>query len=185
MTWYTGPSTQLAQLGDLLLQRGYSMEASPGMGVDLATLADHLPAMPGLVIQPVRSETDFHAWSQTFHYGNEIPAELNEAFTACYAAIGYGPSAPVTHYLARLNGEAVAISSLVIGAGVVGIYTVGTLPAARRQEIGTAVTLAALLDARAQGYRAGVLFASEMGASVYRRLGFKEVCKIVAYDNLS
>jgi ribosomal protein S18 acetylase RimI-like enzyme len=57
---------------------------------------------------------------------------------------------------------------------VAGIYDVATVPSARGQGIGTALTRDPLLAARARGYRVGVLEASEMGVSIYRRLGFRE-----------
>jgi predicted acetyltransferase len=67
---------------------------------------------------------------------------------------------------------------MVLHAGVAGIFAVATLPQARRQGLGTALTLAPLHDAREMGYRVGTLQATEMGFPVYRQLGFREVCKL-------
>jgi GNAT superfamily N-acetyltransferase len=167
-------------LGDFLLLRGYARDESPGMAVDLLNMNDRLPAIPGLVIEQVRDNTVFNAWNRTFGKGFGQSEALNKAFAYLFESLGFTPAAPITHYLARLDGEAVATSSLVIG-----IYNVTTLPEARCKGIGAAITLAPLLDARARGYRAGVLFASEMGFSVYQRLGFKEYCKIVTYEKES
>ena len=60
-------------------------------------------------------------------------------------------------------------------------YCVATLPEARRQGLGTALTLAPLRDARALGYRFATLQASKMGVGVYRRLGFWEQFKVGMY----
>jgi predicted acetyltransferase len=76
----------------------------------------------------------------------------------------------------------VATSILFNGAGVVGIYGVGTIPQARHRGVGAAMTLESLLDAHQQGYHFAVLFSSRMGYSVYKRLGFREVaCRIGVY----
>lgn len=44
----------------------------------------------------------------------------------------------------------------------------------RGKGIGAAITLIAYQDAKAQGYRYGVLFSSELGKPVYQRIGFKD-----------
>jgi ribosomal protein S18 acetylase RimI-like enzyme len=94
---------------------------------------------------------------------------------------GIGDAAPWRNYLGRFNGEPVAASTLACAAGVAGIYNVVTLPAARGRGIGSAMTLAPLRDARAIGYRVGVLQSSALGVSVYRRIGFQSYCTIERY----
>ena len=59
-----------------------------------------------------------------------------------------------------------------------GIYDVATLPETRGRGLGSALTLAPLLDARQAGYRIGVLQSSEMGFGVYKKMGFRHLCQI-------
>ena len=51
-------------------------------------------------------------------------------------------------------------------------------PRRRGRGIATAVTLAALREAQRQGETVGVLHASEMAHSVYRRMGFVAVLRL-------
>jgi len=87
----------------------------------------------------------------------------------------------MTSYLAFVEDQPVAVSTLFLDAGVAGIYNVATLPAWRGKGIGGAMSLFPLLDARKQGFRAGILQSSEMGYQVYQRMGFKELCRLDHY----
>ena len=64
---------------------------------------------------------------------------------------------------------------MFLGAGSAGIYHVDTVEAARGKGFAATLTSAALIAARDAGYRYGVLAASELGESVHRRLGFREL----------
>ena len=57
----------------------------------------------------------------------------------------------------------------------------GTQAAFRGQGIGTALTLAPLLEARECGYRVAITHSSEMARGLYRDLGFEEYCTIGQY----
>jgi GNAT superfamily N-acetyltransferase len=114
--------------------------------------------------------------------GFEIPASKVEfAVNSWHYLVKRLDPVTTRTYLTRLNGKPVATSLLQLGAGVAGIYAVATIPEARRKGIGGFVTLYPLLQARAMGYRAGILQASEMGLPVYRSLGFQEYCRISSY----
>jgi len=99
-----------------------------------------------------------------------------------YGRIGLGDDVPWRHYVGWLGNQPVATASLLMAAGVAGVYFVLTVPEARRRGIGGAITEAALRDARELGYRVGVLGASGMGLPLYRRLGFEEYCRIAVYE---
>lgn len=81
----------------------------------------------------------------------------------------------------RLHGKPVATNILFCGAGVASVFGVGTLAEARGQGIGAAITLRPYVNARERGYHVGVLFATEAGVPVYRRLSFREGGTISRY----
>lgn len=182
LMWQLDPSSQPDDLGQRLEAHGFGQRTeSPGMAVWLPDLkgAERLPE--GVTLEPVRDARTLRDWARTLTTVFEMPDFVEHAFVEAYAALGLTVSQPVLHYLARLDGQSVATSSLFVEAGVAGIYNVAVLPAIRGRGIGGVITLAPLLDARAAGYRVGILQSSEMGYSIYERLGFEENCKLVRY----
>ena len=179
--WHVGPATQPSDIGNALEAHGFvQTDNEPGMAVDLRTLKDlNLPS--DFVVKPVRTEEQVDACVEVGLEGFGMPDFLREILPGLITSFGLDPESSLQNYLGVLNNKPVAISSVYYAAGVAGIYNVTTLPEARGRGIGTAMTVQPLLDARLKGYRAGILQSSEMGYSVYEKIGFKEVCKISIY----
>lgn len=97
------------------------------------------------------------------------------------ASLGLGQPGHRRMYVGYLGETPVGTALLFLGADVAGLYSVATVPEARRRGIGQAMTLQPLLDVRAMGYQIGTLNASEMGFGIYARLGFQEYCRLGRY----
>ncbi len=79
------------------------------------------------------------------------------------------------------QGQTIATSRLSCLGEIGNIHGVVTDPKFRRRGIGTAMTWAAIAEARKRGCTSIVLSASEMGYPVYRRMGFQTVCRFRIY----
>jgi len=147
--------------------------------MDLATLEPKQQLPAGLRIEQVTNLETLQDWIDTFVQAFELSdswkAPMYENF------VGLGLDLPMRHYLGYLDGEPVALSMLFLAAGVAGIYNVATVPAARKQGIGSALTLKPLYDAYELGYRVGILQSSEVGFGVYQKLRFQKVCNMGHY----
>jgi len=179
MLWWTGPTSSPADLGESLVAHGLVPAGSPsGMATDLEKLREDLPTPPGLTIERVRDAETLRRFGAILSTVFEFPEFVTEGFIDIFGSMGLDAEQPLQNYVGFLDGELVGGSSLFMGAGVAGIYNVGTIPAARGKGIGAAITLAPLLEARTRGYRTAILHASDLGYNVYRRLGFEEYCKM-------
>lgn len=175
--WWMGSATQPADLEKYLETYGLiDTGGTPGMAVDLLALKKNLPTPSSLIIKPVEDAETLKHWVQTLIVGFNVSETSEDICFDLFANLGF--DLPLRNYVGLLDGKAVAVSSLFLGVGVAGIYCVTTIPEVRRQGIGAAVTLAPLRDARAMGYRIGVLQSSDMGFGVYRKLEFREYCTL-------
>lgn len=182
-TWHVGPSMAPANIGELLMQQGFAYAGDDiGMAVDLAELPVAVPTPAGFTVRLLQTAQDLQVWVETLAQGfGEGPVEA-EWVGEMYRRIGLEQVERWRHYVGYVGDKAVATATLFLAAGVAGIYFVMTVPAARRQGIGAAITLAALQAARQAGYSVGVLGSSAAGFSVYQRLGFREYCRIGIYE---
>jgi GNAT superfamily N-acetyltransferase len=180
--WDIGPSMRPTDLGEHLLRHGFADAGEePAMGMALADLPDTLPLPEGVTVERVRDRATQEQWVRVSCAAFGVPAAVVEAEIVAMARDDLGDVGAAHYYLARLDGEPVATAALTPAAGVAGIFAVATIEAARGWGIGTAVTMAPLLDARARGYCVGVLQASEMGYPVYARMGFTEQFRYRSY----
>jgi GNAT superfamily N-acetyltransferase len=179
LLWWTGPTTQPVDLGINLERYGFVGEGQkPGMAVDLANLNDKLPLTRDLTIQRVTDDETLKKWSQVCAAGFGMPDFVADAFHDFMSHVD--PNINLA-YLGWWNDQPVATALVMLAAGVAGIYNVATIPEARRRGIGAIMILSPLREARDRNYKVGILQASEMGANLYRSLGFQEYCKIGQY----
>ena len=184
VSWWIGPQTQPVDLGMPLEAHGFMHEGHiPGMAIDLMTLKENRALIPGFSIQQINDAETLRTWCQVGAAGFGMPDSFADAFFDGFSRVGFNgdSSTDLLYYMGWLNDQPMATSLAILAAGVAGIYNVTTLPEARCKGIGARMTLAPLCQARAMGYRVGILHASEMGVNVYRRVGFQEYCQLDQY----
>jgi ribosomal protein S18 acetylase RimI-like enzyme len=181
--WWTDTYTQPADMAQYLLQAGFdgNLEGDQGMAADLHALNDDVKTPESLKIMRAIEPKALSDWGKTLAVANDMPVSGGQAWVDAFLALG-GERSAWQLYVGYEQDQPVGTSMLFYGAGVAGIYGIGTPHAQRGRGIGTAMTLKALQEARRMGYHYAVLFASWQGLGVYRRLGFHEVpCKIGIY----
>jgi ribosomal protein S18 acetylase RimI-like enzyme len=179
--WWVTPSSEPSDLGERLLARGLvGPEPVPTMAADLTRISLDVPPVPGLDIVPLREGDSLYDYADVIRRTNDWDQSVTDTYHGLMAAIP--ADGPIIRLMGTLNGEPVATGAVTLHPGsIVGVYNICTVPEARRMGIGAAMTLAGLRDAYARGARWAVLQASEMGAGIYRAMGFEEVCSFDAY----
>jgi len=182
--WSVGPSTRPSQLAAILESRGFVYGASTkGMAVDLLAMREDVPRNTELEITEIQDLAHLRILRDMEMQGFGATQEMAQRYYDVYAGAGFGNGLPLHHFIGWLRGAPVAIASLLYHAGVVGIYGVTTIPEARRQGVGAAMTLHVLRVARSTGYRIAILSPTSMSEAIYRRIGFNEYCQIHHYGS--
>jgi ribosomal protein S18 acetylase RimI-like enzyme len=179
MTFFVGPCCTPTELGAYLLRMGLVADwARPGMAIDLDTL-DSAQLPNGLEIREVEDVESFDSCASIF--AECFGTDVNMREWLYDLAMGYGFSSTRRWFLGILNGTPVSTSLLTLHKGIAGVYCIATLHEARGRGIGSALTREPLFLAKEMGHDFAVLQSSKQGLSVYKKLGFKEHCKIRAY----
>ena len=181
LSWLVEEIVSAEDVKNHLLANGLTFRESfaTEMAVDLDILPQN-PSLPdGLKIVQVEGETMLRKWIHTASVGFGVSPKVENIWFDFFNYVACG--LPFRTYIALFNNEAVGTSQLFTSAGVAGIYNVSAIPDARGMGVGSAITLAPLLEARRLGYRVGVLQASQMGYNVYRRLGFQDFGKLSVF----
>jgi len=85
-------------------------------------------------------------------------------------------------YVGFEQGQPVCTAAIVVAAGVIGIYSVGTLPGYRRRGLAEALLRAVLADVSSEtGMSSFALQSTRAGYHLYRRMGFEDVGRFAVY----
>ncbi|MGC4939144.1 GNAT family N-acetyltransferase [Kribbella sp. DT2] len=178
--WHVGPSMRPTDLGERLITAGFTDGGrEPAMAIEISKLTKETPGPPELEITRTSTDQELTVWEHTLGQGfGEGPPEA-QWVAEIYRREGYDD--PWRHYLARLDGKPVATATTFLTENVAGVYFVMTVPEARRQGIGAAITQYAVQQAEDAAQYA-VLEASAAGKDVYAGLGFQQVGEVALYE---
>lgn len=137
LSWMVGPSARPADLGATLQAQGLTHNSDAlGMAVMLPTAQDAQSRPADLTIARVGDAASLRQFVDAMGRGFGASQLINDAFFDLFGSLGLGAEQPWRHYIGRLGGASVASASLLLAAGVGGIYNVATAPWARRRGTG-------------------------------------------------
>lgn len=183
MMWWAFVTAPLAASIDAALRAHGLLPGSdrPGMGMHLAAFVPP-PAPDGVSVERVRDADGLRTWADVVGRAFGDPSFAGSSSVAFNLSAGFGDGGPFRHFLCRLDGEPAGAATLSLCAdGVAGLANISAIPERRGRGIGAAVASAALLEARSMGIRTAALSSDDLGVGLYRKLGFRTVCRHLTY----
>lgn len=161
--------------GDLR-PRGWSLMGHPPVHL-LPRRVPARPTPPGLRVVRADSPALLHAWEQTVIRGYPL-AGLEDAPAGALATPSLLANPHYGAWLGFVGEHPVAAAAAWAAHGVVNVTLVATLPEARRQGYGEALTWAA---ARLDPNLPAMLLSSDDGRPVYERMGFLPLQRVTLW----
>jgi ribosomal protein S18 acetylase RimI-like enzyme len=144
----------------------FSLRSRPTPALEIRR-ADNVPAM-----------NDFRAvGSVCFHVP---PAWFGEVFDDTI------PSREFRCWVGYQDGRPVATAATVVSHDVIGLYNVAAIPGEQKKGFGEAITRHAIGEAaKESGLRRVILQATWQGEGLYRKLGFREVSRLIVFNSVT
>lgn len=147
---------------------------------------EHPPALASLAggvdIRTVSKSEQVRAYGEVVAEANDDPGESERAGLLFHDRTIVAPH--IAAFVAYMDEAPAACAMTLVSHGVAGVFYVATVEKARRRGLGDALTRMAARAGFALGARAAWLGASEMGAALYRRIGFSDLgTRIVEYES--
>jgi len=168
-------------LADLLIESGFSIgETSHGMSLNLDTWQE-TGAHTDLEYFHVQNPATLRDFSEVIVATGESP-EFYEKVLSKAPEVLYKEGAAIELHVAYADKVPVVAAIILFHANVAGIYYLSTNPNHRKKGYGTAVMEKLLLRAKKKGYHLATLQATKEGYSLYKRLGFVDICTYTEFS---
>jgi ribosomal protein S18 acetylase RimI-like enzyme len=140
------------------------------------------PLAGDIDVRVVSTSEDVLAYGRVVADANDDPGERERAGLLFHDRTILAPH--IAAFVAYIDDAPVSCAMTLASHGVAGVFYVATVEHARRRGLGDALTRMAARAGFALGARAAWLGASEMGAGLYRRIGFSDLgASIVEYES--
>lgn len=131
------------------------------------------PAPDGVQVRAVADEAAVVDYGRVVALANDDPGERERAPLLFHDETIIAPH--IAAFVAYMGAEPVACAMTLVSHRVAGVFYVATVEHARRRGLGDALTRVATGAGFEMGADAAWLGASEMGAGLYRRIGFEDL----------
>jgi N-acetylglutamate synthase len=144
----------------------------------LPVIPDIPPPPDGLELRLAHTPSDVDDFRDLTSRGFEMPTEI--AATLIADSLLDDPA--IAMVIGSVEGTPVSCALVSATGATAGIYNVATPPEHRRCGYGAAVTWAAIAEGAERGCDHSILQASEMGAPVYRAMGYVDIGNYVQLE---
>ena len=180
--WWVYPRGDSSQTKEMLENAGMRLITQiPCMAADLHIEPLEEKILAPITIAEVKDQSDLSVWADISFRGFQMPERAREQYNKFVLSFQRGNKEAQKLFLAYIDKKPVATSLLFMDKDTAGIYYVATLPEYRNRGMGYYVTLAAMRAAKDAGHNNIILQATPVGAKVYRRIGFQEICRAHIY----
>ena len=166
---------------DPLLDAGRRLgltDAGGPPGMALASIGPSPDGPAGLDIEVVDDQPGIDTFCDLAARGFEMPID----FAARLVSEATLAEPGIVAVLGTVAGEPVSVALVSVTGSTAGIYNVATPTEHRRRGYGAAVTWAAIQEGARLGCDHAILQASDMGAPVYRDMGFVDIGRYVQLE---
>jgi ribosomal protein S18 acetylase RimI-like enzyme len=140
------------------------------------------PLIADLDVRAVSTPAEVRDYATVVADANDDPGERERAGLLFHDDTILSPH--IAAFVAYVDGAPVSCAMTLVSHGVAGVFYVATVESARRRGLGDALTRMAARAGFDLGARAAWLGASEMGADLYRRIGFSDLgTTIIEYES--
>jgi ribosomal protein S18 acetylase RimI-like enzyme len=140
------------------------------------------PLIADLDVRAVSTPDEVLDYGTVVADANDDPGERERAGLLFHDDTILAPH--IAAFVVYVDGTPVSCAMTLVSHGVGGVFYVATVESARRRGLGDALTRMAARAGFDLGARAAWLGASEMGADLYRRIGFSDLgTTIVEYES--
>jgi GNAT superfamily N-acetyltransferase len=174
--WIDADATP-GDLGERLKEHRFRCQKHfPGMACSLTDALPMIETPDGITFATVTDYSIFQKHPHPVYGPITTPIRKHQLNLLKYLTTKYPKT--VFDFVALLDGRPVGGGALHLGKWAAGVHDIGVLESVRGKGIGSALMAHILRFAKLHRGKHAVLLSSGKGEAMYRRVGFREVCRI-------